>query len=126
MKSGKCSNFGNCSLADAHTVIETPSGADFVCTECGKPLLLSAASSAGAAAGGGSNQTVRIAALAAIVVALVGGGAWFMLHGEKHPTPPPAVEISTPVATPTPAHPPQVHSGNCSDVDAKAGLCKKK
>ena len=39
-KSGKCSNFGNCSLADARTAIEVPSGVDFVCTECGKPLLL--------------------------------------------------------------------------------------
>lgn len=40
-KSGKCSNFGNCSLADSRATVEVPSGLDFVCTECGKPVRCS-------------------------------------------------------------------------------------
>jgi TRAP-type uncharacterized transport system substrate-binding protein len=40
-KSGKCSNFGNCATADARATVEVPGGLDFVCNECGKPLLLS-------------------------------------------------------------------------------------
>ncbi len=38
-KSGKCSNFGNCSLADTRQTIEVPMGLDFVCSECGKALV---------------------------------------------------------------------------------------
>ncbi|MEN9373448.1 MAG: hypothetical protein RIR79_1000 [Pseudomonadota bacterium] len=121
-KSGKCSNFGNCALADAHTVIEIPNGMDFVCTECGKPLLLSGASSADAAAGSGNNQTVRMAALAAVVVALLGGGAWFVLRGDKNTTPPPPPVVTVPSTTPESAP----MTGNCSDADAQAGLCRKK
>jgi phosphate transport system substrate-binding protein len=120
-KSGKCSNFGNCSMADAHTVVQVPSGMDFVCTECGKPLLLS--QSTGTAAGGsGGGQTMQIIVLAIVVLALLGGGAWFLLRGKKTSAPPSPQAITVPVDTPASAP----LTGNCSDADAQAGLCRKK
>lgn len=119
-KSGKCSNFGNCSMADAHTVIQVPSGMDFVCTECGKPLLLS--QSAGAADGGsGGGQMMRLIIVALVILALLGGGAWFLLRGKKN-APPPSQTVTVPVDTPASAP----LTGNCSDADAQAGLCRKK
>ena len=121
MKSGKCSNFGNCTLADAHTVIQTQNGMDFVCTECGKPLLLNIA-----AAEGGSSQTTRIAVVVAILFMLLGSAVWFMLHGEKSPPPSPSPLVkATPAPAPVQPAVTPVPTGHCSDVDATAGLCKK-
>lgn len=122
-KSGKCSNFGNCALADAHTVVQVPNGMDFVCTECGKPLLLSQSTGAAASSSGGGQMT-QIIVLAAVVLALLGGGAWFLLRGKTSEAPPPPQAITVPVENPTPAPAPQ--TGNCSNADAQAGLCRKK
>ncbi len=123
-KSGKCSNFGNCSMADAHTVIQVPSGMDFVCTECGKPLLLSQSSNSAAGRGSGGSQMTQIIVLAIVVLALLGGGAWFLLRGKKAPPAPQPPAITTP--TTTRASTPAPLTGNCSDADAQAGLCRKK
>src|SRR3974377_40707 len=38
-KYGKCTNFGNCSIADRGRVEEIPETANFVCPECGRQLI---------------------------------------------------------------------------------------
>ena len=38
---GKCTNFGNCTLADSGADQKIPDGAAPVCTECGRGLMLS-------------------------------------------------------------------------------------
>jgi hypothetical protein len=129
-KSGKCSNFGNCSLADARTTVQVPTGMDFVCTECGKSLLMT---DMGDSSGGVGNKMALIGAAVAAVV-LAAGGAWYFLKDRSKPTPPPPppsvatpapapVPAPEPVAAPTPPAPPI--TGHCSDADAKAGLCRK-
>ena len=35
---GKCTNFGNCEVANQQKIISVPQGADFVCPECGREL----------------------------------------------------------------------------------------
>lgn len=37
-RQGKCTNFGNCEVADHQKVVPVPQGADFVCPECGREL----------------------------------------------------------------------------------------
>lgn len=122
-KSGKCSNFGNCSLADARTAIEVPSGQDFVCTECGKPLLLI---DAGPQAGGNS-KALAVGALLLVLLLAAGGIAWSLMS-KKSPTP----EPGPPVAARQPQAPPKAEpaalppvTGNCSDADERVGLCRR-
>lgn len=77
-KSGKCSNFGNCTLADTRQTIEVPMGLDFVCNECGKTLVPSGAAST-------SGSLKRPVAIGAVLLALVlaaGAGAWSLLGGK--------------------------------------------
>lgn len=76
-KTGKCSNFGNCSLADSRSPVEVPGGQDFVCTECGKSLVLSA---------GGEDKSPGARRMVLLIggALLVGGGVlWSMLGGEQ-------------------------------------------
>ena len=119
-KSGKCSNFGNCSLADARTTIEVPSGLDFVCTECGKTLLLTDTGTKG-----GNSKALAVGALLLVLLLAAGGIAWSLLAGKKTPDPAPPVAIelpkNPPQAEPT-AQPPI--TGNCSEADERAGLCR--
>ena len=126
-KSGKCSNFGNCSLADARTAIAVSTGQDFVCTECGKPLLLT---DAGPPAGG-SSKALAIGAIVLALLLAVGIG-WSLMSGKKAPEPPaPAVVVEQPQAPPQP--PPKAEepasqmpvTGDCSQADASAGLCRR-
>jgi hypothetical protein len=125
-KSGKCSNFGNCSLADARVTIEVPSGLDFVCNECGKPLLQT---DGGGAPAGGSKALLIGLGLAALLL-VGGGGAWFL--GKKAPD---VVAAPAPVSVPAPKPAPaptaaakareQVPiTGTCSEADERAGLCR--
>ena len=76
-RSGKCSNFGNCSLADARKTVEVPAGLDFVCTECGKSLLLTDSGTAG-----GSSKVLVIGALLIALLA-ASGIAWSLFAGKK-------------------------------------------
>lgn len=121
-KSGKCSNFGNCSLADARTTIDVPNGQDLVCTECGKPLLLMDADPQG----GGSSKALAVGALLLVLLLAAGGIGWSLMSAKKAPEPPPPVTIDQP-QTPTKAEPaaqPPV-SGNCSEADERVGLCRR-
>lgn len=117
-KAGKCSNFGNCSIADARTTVEVPSGLDFVCTECRKPLLLM---DAGSPAG---RSKALVAGVLLVVLLLMVGASWFVLSGKKSvdPTPPP--QTSAPVEAAPPTAPSGPLSGNCSAADEMAGVCK--
>lgn len=136
-RSGKCSNFGNCSLADARTPVEVPGGLDFVCSECGKPLLLIDAGGAKA----GSSKTLAVGVLLLVLLLAVGGIAWSLLAGKKAPeAAPPAPTAVAPSAAeaaaaavaaakaaarvqgPAPAQAPI--TGNCSEADERAGLCR--
>ena len=119
-KSGKCSNFGNCSLADARTAVDVPNGQDFVCTECGKPLLLMDAGPQS----GGNSKALAVGALLLGVLLAAGGIAWSLMSGKKAPAPEPAppVAIEQPKAEPA-AQPPV--TGNCSEADERVGLCRR-
>ena len=127
-RSGKCSNFGNCSLADARKTVEVPAGLDFVCTECGKPLLLTDAGTAG-----GNSKALIVGGLLVVVLLAAGGVAWSLFAGKKTASAPdvpvPQVIVPPPVAKSAAKSDdaPQLPlSGNCSDADAKAGLCRAK
>ena len=115
---GKCSNFGNCSVADSYQAIDVMAGTDTVCTECGKPLMmLSDAPSTGVSAAP-RRMGMVVALVLLLGLALAGGWVWM-----GRTSPPAAVAPATPVAEPaTPA----VLTGHCSDADAQAGLCQKR
>ena len=121
-KSGKCSNFGNCSLADARTTVEVPNGQDFVCTECGKPLLLMDAGPQS----GGSSKALAVGALLLVLLLAAGGIGWSLMSGKKAPELPPPVAIEQPQTAPNaePAAQPPV-TGNCSEADERVGLCRR-
>lgn len=130
-KSGKCSNFGNCSLADARTPIEVPGGQDFVCTECSKPLLMTDTGPQG----GGNSKALAVGALLLVLLLAAGGIGWSLMSGKKAPAPAPepaapAVVIEQPQAPPKsepkaePASQVPV-TGDCSQADASAGLCRR-
>ena len=121
-KSGKCSNFGNCSLADARTTVEVPNGQDFVCTECGKPLLLM---DAGPQAGGNS-KALAVGALLLVLLLAAGGIGWSLMSDKKAPELPPSVAIEQPQTPPKaePAAQPLI-TGNCSEADERVGLCRR-
>lgn len=114
-KSGKCSNFGNCSIADARTTVEVPGGLDFVCSECGKPLLLNDTQ------GGGGSKVLLVVGLLLAALLVAGGAAWFFLAGK--PIPPPAVIAPSPPAPQTEA-PARPVNGHCSPADERVGLCR--
>lgn len=121
-KSGKCSNFGNCSLADARTTIEVPNGMDFVCTECGKPLLLTDPGPQGA----GNSRALAVGALLLVLLLAAGGIGWSLMKKEPAPEPAPPVAVEQPQTPPKaePAAQPPV-TGNCSEADERVGLCRR-
>lgn len=136
-KSGKCSNFGNCSLADARVTIDVPTGLDFVCNECGKPLLQT---DGGGAQAGGSKAMLIGLGLAVLLVG--GGGAWFF--GKKASdvgvVPPVSIPVRTTIVEPTAAEAAAAAVAEakaaakareqvpvnpfCSQADERAGLCR--
>jgi len=79
-KSGKCSNFGNCSLADTRQTIEVPMGLDFVCTECGKALA-----AAGPAAG--SMTLKKLFMIGGVFLVLAAGAIGWFSFGNKNTAP---------------------------------------
>jgi hypothetical protein len=40
---GRCLNIGNCGIANSMAIVEVDESAEFICTECGKPLVASQA-----------------------------------------------------------------------------------
>ncbi|HQC79560.1 MAG TPA: hypothetical protein PLS67_03430 [Accumulibacter sp.] len=116
-KSGKCSNFGNCSLADARSMIEVPGGQDFVCTECNKPLLLT-----DSGPGPGNKKTLVVGALLVLLLLAAVSIGWPLIAGKKPASPGPEPE---PPAVAKPAIPVPPTTGNCSEADERVGLCRR-
>ena len=121
-KSGKCSNFGNCSLADARTTIGVPSGQDFVCTKCSKPLLQMDVGPQT----GGNTKALAVGALLLVLLLAAGGIGWSLMKKVQAPEPTQPVAVEQPQAVPKsePVAQPQV-SGNCSQADERVGLCRR-
>lgn len=123
-RSGKCSNFGNCSIADARTTVEVPSGLDLVCNECGKPLLTT-----GTGIEGGRSKVPVILGVLLVVAFLVSGAIWFFFANTKGPDPAPPPKTAPPTAPPKidssqTKVPSKTVNGDCSAEDERAGLCK--
>lgn len=130
-KSGKCSNFGNCATADARATVEVPGGLDFVCNECGKPLLL-----IDTGPQGGGSKTLLVLGLLLAILLVGGSSAWFLLTDTATPTPTPPPVMPAPAApavvAPAPPAPPAPQTeaptrpahGHCSAADERAGLCR--
>jgi NitT/TauT family transport system substrate-binding protein len=38
IRKGKCTNFGNCPVADSKQIVQIPEGADIICPDCGRQL----------------------------------------------------------------------------------------
>ena len=115
-RTGICSNFGNCTIADARSTVELTTGMDFVCTECGKPLLLKDGDRTGV---GGQSWLIVVGIV--LVLVLAGGGIWMFgsktnVDGTSKPAPAvPGGQPAAPSGTP---------AGDCSLADEKAGVCK--
>lgn len=79
-RTGRCTNIGNCDLADSRALVEVKPGADFICSECGKPLMVM---------GGGNGSSVAqgrlprwaLAALAGVFVVVLCFATWRVLFG---------------------------------------------
>ena len=114
-RTGKCTNFGNCTLADTGAEIPIPAGGAAVCTECGRALMVSQPPR------GRSKLIGTIIALVVLVVAL-GLGVKLLLDAlspaagphstavaappqppEAPQTPPPTDQADPPAPAPTPA-----------------------
>lgn len=92
-KSGKCSNFGNCTLADSRQTIEVLTGLDFVCSECGKTLMASGAGNESA------SSLKKPAIIGGVLLALVlaaGGVAWSLFGSKPQVASAPAATSTAP------------------------------
>jgi len=87
---GICINFGGCSKADKHEIVNIPQGADLVCPECGSRLKVRQASSA---------IPRGLIVVGLVFVAMVIVGAWLVMHHK----PVHVAHAPSPAATPTPA-----------------------
>jgi phosphate transport system substrate-binding protein len=87
MVAGRCLNIGNCDIANSMAVVEVDESAEFVCTECGKPLVASQT-----AKSGGTKSTQKWLVGAGLVGAAAAGV--FGLSNVFKPKPPIAVDPS--------------------------------
>jgi hypothetical protein len=92
-RTGKCTNFGNCTLADTGVDISIPEGAAPVCTECGRGLMVSQPGKDRSKLIGGVIALLVLAAIALVAMKFL----WGYLR--------PAAEPEQPALT-VPAEPP--------------------
>lgn len=107
-KSGKCSNFGNCNLADTRQTIVVPLGLDFVCSECGKTLIGSGASHEG------SSSTRKNGIIVGVLMALVMALAWVAWSSFKSDS---SLADAPPASAPPVASTATVPSGNVAAIN---------
>jgi phosphate transport system substrate-binding protein len=97
LKKYRCSNIGNCFVADSRSSVYLAADVDkHDCRECGRELVEVGGESAVAKQGG--NKTIVLALAILAVLAVV--GAYFFLSGSKAPTAPVAVAPSGAPAQP--------------------------
>jgi phosphate transport system substrate-binding protein len=101
---GRCTNIGNCDKADKKELITVPDGADLVCPECDKPLLVIGS----AGAGGGGMVKMAAGAVAVFLVAVV----WFLWPRPESPTPPTPTSSPGQKLPPAASLPPPVQTRN--------------
>ena len=99
-RTGKCTRFGNCSKADTGVEVTIPDGADPVCPECGKELLVNNQGNGRAQPIGGVIALVVIALL--VVAALGFAGMRFFGSNRVPPVPP----VTSAPAAPAQIQPP--------------------
>jgi phosphate transport system substrate-binding protein len=98
-RKGRCTNFGNCELADASQPIEIVDGNELVCPKCGHQLAMAAQAS-----GGRSSPLIPLLAIGAVLLGAAGLGYWMLggrnSGGEATPAPM-EVRAQKPVPQPT-------------------------
>lgn len=67
-RQGRCTNFGNCDVANQQKIVPVPQGADFVCPECGRELT-----EIGIVKGGSNKPLIAGALLLLLLLAAVFG-----------------------------------------------------
>jgi hypothetical protein len=72
-RQGRCTNFGNCTLADKKEILSVPVGADFVCHECDTALV--------PVGGNGGLGKWRIPIIAGVLVLVLAAAGVFILRG---------------------------------------------
>ena len=106
-KYGRCANYGECTLADSHKVIDSTED-NFICSECGKPLRV-ASQSASEGGAVGSKMTMFkwfLPILLFLLIGVAGVAAWQLWPSSAAQPITPAVAPSLPSQVPAP--PPQL------------------
>lgn len=91
---GKCTNFGNCSIADSKTLVQEQTGKGFVCTECNRPLV----SVKGESSGGGNAKTLGLIVGVVLLLSLLGAGGYWLIKKISPADTEPAVATAAPAA----------------------------
>jgi len=91
---GRCLNIGNCDIANSMVIVEVDDSAEFVCSECGKPLIASQP-----ARSAGSQSTQKWLAGIGLTVAAAAGV--FGISNALKPKAP--ISSSSTIATPAPS-----------------------
>ncbi|WP_295577716.1 SUMF1/EgtB/PvdO family nonheme iron enzyme [uncultured Lamprocystis sp.] len=91
-RTGKCTNFGNCTLADTGADVSIPEGAAPVCTECGRGLMVSQPGKDRSKLIGGVIALVVLAAIAVAAMTFL----WDYLMPAAAPEPPAVAEPMEP------------------------------
>jgi hypothetical protein len=73
-RKGKCTNFGNCTTADAQEIVTVPAGKDLICPTCGKGLT---------EVGAPVQKSSMPLVLGIVAVVLVAAGAGFFFFKDQ-------------------------------------------
>jgi phosphate transport system substrate-binding protein len=119
-KYGRCANYGECTLADSHKVIDSTED-NFVCPECGKPLRAAVGGSDSGSGASGGLKLPKWLLPVALLLLLLGGGslaAWQLgVFAPKQPdttpiSPQPVAVVQSPAPPVSPPVEPKEPSPN--------------